>query len=259
MSKRRTPGREIVCRFCNKLGPESIEDVLPEWYARELRADVIAGGAAIVPPTWFGGTFEVKPDEPGTPTPDRPKQTPAMFLLSNVCDSCNGGWMSRLENAAKRTLMPLIRGKERSLSPRAQWLIARWGQLKWISVAALSPEERLPDSRAHHFFDMPDPLPDVEVHVGAYDFDPAHISYPFIEAWGVAHRARGAPIDHLRVTVIFKHLVVTIGGPAAEDPTTRGGAPHDAHLLKCWPEPDLAGLPWPPARLVTKDDLKRGI
>ena len=41
---------------------------------------------------------------------------PAVKKVRKVCKSCNSGWMSRLETAAKPVLTPIIRGKNATLS-----------------------------------------------------------------------------------------------------------------------------------------------
>lgn len=43
-----------------------------------------------------------------------------------VCRTCNGGWMSRLEEKTKPILTPLILGEDVTLSERQQALLATW-------------------------------------------------------------------------------------------------------------------------------------
>jgi hypothetical protein len=50
-----------------------------------------------------------------------------VITVTRVCSTCNGGWMSRLENRAKALLADSITGRERcEWTPRAQRTIAAW-------------------------------------------------------------------------------------------------------------------------------------
>lgn len=46
--------------------------------------------------------------------------------------TCNGGWMKRIEDAAKPAMAPLLKGEETRLSPAQQGAIATWAALKCI-------------------------------------------------------------------------------------------------------------------------------
>jgi hypothetical protein len=47
--------------------------------------------------------------------------------VKHVCGGCNQGWMSRLEEAAKPILMPMMFDNlPLVLSPSDQWTLARW-------------------------------------------------------------------------------------------------------------------------------------
>ncbi len=50
--------------------------------------------------------------------------------LRVVCETCNNGWMSRLEEELKPTLIPLIKGRPAILSAQGQYQLARWITLK---------------------------------------------------------------------------------------------------------------------------------
>jgi hypothetical protein len=47
-----------------------------------------------------------------------------------VCQSCNNGWMSRLENATKPILLKLVQGEPTVLDREQQTLLAQWIALK---------------------------------------------------------------------------------------------------------------------------------
>lgn len=47
-----------------------------------------------------------------------------------VCQKCNNGWMSELENEIKPVLAPMINGYRTLLTPDEQMTLARWASLK---------------------------------------------------------------------------------------------------------------------------------
>jgi hypothetical protein len=64
---------------------------------------------------------------------ERPGQT-ATKQLRVVCERCNNGWMSRIENAAAPVLGPVILGRKLRLDVFAQKLIATWIALKTFII-----------------------------------------------------------------------------------------------------------------------------
>src|ERR1039458_1619145 len=46
---------------------------------------------------------------------------PAAYKLPDVCETCNRGWMSRLEEAGKLVMVGLIAGKSKLLTPYDQF------------------------------------------------------------------------------------------------------------------------------------------
>jgi hypothetical protein len=64
-------------------------------------------------------------------SPDKTTRTlragdPTQSKLKIVCESCNSGWLSRMQQRAKRHLIPLIRGEKTALGKEAQEAIAAW-------------------------------------------------------------------------------------------------------------------------------------
>jgi hypothetical protein len=56
-----------------------------------------------------------------------------------VCQSCNNGWMSVIDNAIKPIIKPLIMGVNGIYMPQMQWQIAQWLALKLL-VAEAAPK-----------------------------------------------------------------------------------------------------------------------
>jgi hypothetical protein len=109
-----------ICVFCGGAGPLSREHVVPQWISRLLADDVeiihFIGEKRLVASTFT-------------------------HTVSMVCQSCNNGWMSRLEEVVKPILTQAI-FEPRSvalLSPITQVNIATWiykTALMWDRCAA---------------------------------------------------------------------------------------------------------------------------
>lgn len=61
--------------------------------------------------------------------------------LRVVCETCNNGWMSVLENDTKRIVLPMMTGQSLFLDASAQKLLARWIALKVIIIEQARPED----------------------------------------------------------------------------------------------------------------------
>lgn len=55
---------------------------------------------------------------------------PFRATVRAVCRTCNGGWMSDIENGARRMASGMVHGEARDLSPRDQEALATWAVLK---------------------------------------------------------------------------------------------------------------------------------
>ena len=98
--------------------------------------------------------------------------------VREVCGQCNGGWMSRLEAAARRVLTPFIRGQPGYMEPADQGAIAAWVQKTALVAMLLSSDEDrargygLPSSEYRKLYERRDaegPLPATEVWIGRYE------------------------------------------------------------------------------------------
>jgi hypothetical protein len=94
-----------------------------------------------------------------------------------VCDSCNHGWLSRLEAAAKPVLTPLILGQSVELSVDDQRLIAAWAcKTALVAMLSSSDEQRaqgygVPAAEYHALYatrEHPEPLPSSQYWFGTY-------------------------------------------------------------------------------------------
>ena len=99
-----------TCAFCLKNDSRpSREDVFAKWIAREFPGDE----------AW--SAFEYETGQL------RGKSRKIVGLIcKRVCERCNYGWMSKLEDKAKPILLPLMHARKTTLSADDQLLLARW-------------------------------------------------------------------------------------------------------------------------------------
>jgi hypothetical protein len=236
----------VLCIFCDERGPRSVEDINPRWMVTEL-----------------GGVGPIRTDHfthvPGMPVAKRTSTHGSMATLKvpNVCVTCNGGWMSVLEDATKPILLPLVRGQSQSLTIDACRQLAAWGQLKCITLDAYYRDPHLPASIAHHFCKRQQPMPNCLVIIGRYAPPGAGVALPFgrkkLEPPKVG---RGSAV-FVRTSFAFRHFYISVmlGGPSAV-PTRFVFHSYDDRLAQSWPRDVNDDLNWPPATLITPEDFR---
>ena len=138
------PKPQRFCIFCG--GPRlSREHVWPQWldqYVPKNMTEYFAGETTAHP------TFEEN---------KRKKWggDPRSRSLKIVCEKCNSGWMSKLQEQAKSILLPLILGQPAVLNQNAQECLAAWiamtvvtAEFFYPSTTAISSDQRY--SLYHH-------------------------------------------------------------------------------------------------------------
>lgn len=183
-----------------------------------------------------------------------------------VCERCNTGWMSRLQNNAKSRLLPLIRGHHMSLTEADHKILSAWSMMFTIIIEffdlvtlAISQRERMEFSR------IPVPNDSWMVWFGIADDFP----WSFHHYGWLIERDDGPPVDlSKRPSVVLplcntqstairvgKLLVLTYSSRAANplnvDPTLFA-VKHGLHLI--WPLP-TTGLNASPLRRLTKEQV----
>ena len=88
-----------------------------------------------------------------------------------ACQACNSGWLSQIQQTAKRHLTPLIEGKPTVLDAKAQTTVATWATMatmtgeyihrKQTSIAVTQAERTA-------FMNINQPLPDWRIWIGHY-------------------------------------------------------------------------------------------
>ena len=98
-----------ACAFCGRTGKLTGEHVLGDWLSR-IGLDLDPVAHATGPLNRMGREVGVTP--------------PFRRTVRDVCGPCNNGWMSQLEDVARRTLAPLILGEPGRLAREDQGAIA---------------------------------------------------------------------------------------------------------------------------------------
>jgi hypothetical protein len=122
-----------VCIFCSMTKKMSREHVFPAWVEafvpvlRQTHDASLVGWSA--EKREYRKIFDKKHGSPAT-----------KITVRIVCRDCNSEWMSRLENAAKPSLIKLIRGDQCTLSANDQRTISTW-----ITKTVMTADYRFPD------------------------------------------------------------------------------------------------------------------
>jgi hypothetical protein len=128
-----------TCVFCGH-GKATREHVWPDWISKML---VKRFGDKN--PSW---TVEARGKKRRVKAPD--------VVVKHVCEACNSGWMSELEDQAKPVLVPMMmRDKATYLTPADQRLLSTWA-MKTMLMADLfrdRAERGLPPSLYLRFFE----------------------------------------------------------------------------------------------------------
>jgi hypothetical protein len=112
-----------TCIFCGVVGTMTGEDVLGQWLQRiDLDQSPVPHGTG-----WLNQIGR----EIGTRPPYRQR-------IRDVCMQCNSGWMSRLENTAKRVLTPFILGTGGVIEETDLGAIAAWAQKTCLTAMYVS-------------------------------------------------------------------------------------------------------------------------
>lgn len=164
-----SPRSFIDCTFCGDKGVQrGQEDVLPLWLAKKLAytAEQLHPGTK---PSYvnygYKNLADFQADKPSRETPSG--AIPAAYKLPDVCRSCNGGWMSRLEQAAQLLIPGLMVGKQKLLAPYDQLVLATWMVKTCLTYDASRKPRSIPEAiGSRRFFILACPLPVTHVVIG---------------------------------------------------------------------------------------------
>jgi hypothetical protein len=246
MVTNRVPGpnqsrTNVLCIFCNQRRPRAVEDIISNWIAREF--DPV--GAI---------TTDFITAMPGEAVTHRSQQfgNLATLKLKRVCQVCNTGWMSVIENETRPILAPLIHGQASRLTLAEQVQLTLWAQLKTLSLDAYYLDtyqgiQHLPDRVFQGFETQRQPIEQSTVTLGCYLPPQNGVMLPWARYLSSAPATEYTPsLDVLIATFGFGHLLLQISIGAWHDETE-----HAAYSLvtpvmpQCWP-PREDTLEWYP-------------
>jgi hypothetical protein len=238
-----------ICVFCGASGKMTAEHVLPNWLAGIGLTSQPAAGAA-------SGWLNRSPQPRG---PGKPFRT----TVRAVCASCNNGWMSGLEQVARRVLTPMIRGEETVVSKDDQPVLAMWA-LKTTLVAMMvsSQEDRaqgygLPPAEfveLHSQRDQRQPPDHVQVWLGRFD-GKQHLAS--VQATPMIVTAQDAAKSDFPHAYMFSVLLgeTFLQGIRFTTPSLGFDLTTEQGFTPIWPV--RSDLDWPTGEAVTDDTLRR--
>lgn len=225
--------------FCGGPGPRTEEHSIPSWVEDCLPGD--------------GGTFTHERSAGGTWT-----TAELSFTVARVCEPCNTGWMSRLEDRAKPLLCDVIEGAHERRNPRKwnqreQRIVATW-MFKTAITCDISTGggSRIPAEHARFLFKKHHPPGRARIWTCAHAVEvlgdneqarfgnvwPYHLTF---------HLADGSTRDGYSVTVSIGYLAFQVVGYLGREhlnPQGRQAIPSAAFEIQIWPSAQPVAI-WP--------------
>jgi hypothetical protein len=168
--------------FCGEAdAPSAGEDVFPVWLGNKLAysSGLLREGEAEA--RYLQSTYdnlsdfqkdmaELSPGDRAVHT-KHVGATPSGPKLPDVCVTCNGGWMARLEDAVKLVIGGIMFRRQKAVDPFDQYVLATWTIKTCLTHDASLPERLIPEEYgSRRFFALGRPLPMSQVGIG-YDAD----------------------------------------------------------------------------------------
>lgn len=169
--------KEIVCVFCNGRKAKSKEHIWPRWLQDEI-----------------GGT-EKSVYQGVHLTPIFPKSirthSGESLVFGHVCNECNNGWMSTLENECKPILIKILtdRNAVLSLNKTERQKISLWAFKTALVINAGSNFRKIiPDTHYSHLYIHKIIIKDVNVDIGFLPNDKVLAWRQSPISWGMMHQ-----------------------------------------------------------------------
>jgi hypothetical protein len=235
-----------ICIFCQAETTMSREHVFPDWLRSafpELAGDDIAISLTGETPEGVKSQSDWKGDLLGT-------------TLRRVCPSCNHRWMSRLEERTKLLLLPLVQGRNATLTPADQILLATWAT-KTVMIGEFVGEATpvFADEDRAVVMDNDRPPAQTQVILAAYEGRGLPLAL-YRCVYALSRRALPAERLALLATLIVGCCVLQVfwdpGLP--EQVFARGPVGGPAHL-SLFP-PAFGPMDWPPAEVLNATNIR---
>jgi hypothetical protein len=185
---------------------------------------------------------------------------PRARKIRKICATCNSGWMSRLESAAKPTLSALILRKTQCLSQIDQQSLAAWTVM--ISIVAEYtdiPTQSIPDEQRQYLKDNGVPPDGWNIWIGTYVGDKwrqryRHLGHVVISK--NALNALSATLPHYNTqfsTFVIGSLLIHAASTTVRNLIPVFKASVDRRLEQIWPL-NKQFVTFPTATVLSDDD-----
>ena len=238
------------CIFCGKTRKRSREHVFPRW---------------LVPlfPDLDDAEYLRRLIRQDTDEERRHPSGPFDLVVTDICEVCNNGWMSRLEQDVQPILTPMLLDVPRTLSAPDQQTVATWATKTMLVMqgANIGGERFTPAEEYRWFCDHVAPLPNSHVWLCRYGGEG---NWPLsVHQWGMTIRPADAPppqptdpVNGFGVVFAIGPLVFWLFGHTLRGDLYTSAGSDDAHVL-IWPA--LGNdVRWPPRQtLQTEAELEQ--
>jgi hypothetical protein len=183
--------------------------------------------------------------------------------VRDVCERCNGGWMSDLEVVAGRVLTPFILGSSGTIEAADQGAVAAWVQKTALVAMLVSSESNrasgygLPPSEYQALYEQrasKTPLPSTQMWIGKYD-GAERVASTWVTPLVV--QIEGLPeLEHPQayaVTIVLGQLLVH--GVQFTSPSLQVELSSPTGMQQIWPPTDQ--IRWPSGGSVGEATLLR--
>ena len=236
-----------TCVFCGST-PLTREHAYPDWIAALFTSEQVT----------YERTIQDRRDEHAMRSSWQ--QRPFEVKVRAVCEDCNSGWMSDLEQEAAPLLTPMIRGQDGELDSLAATVVATWAAKTMLILRLLASRPQELDVAADAYpwvFEQRMPPPQERIWIGYYDGSgqwPTTFNYygMFVAAPG-ADEEGGSNAHGCSFSV--GHLVFGLFGHSLAAQTETRPRVAGSKLRLLWPNyGDSVPFP-PPESLVGDEEL----
>jgi hypothetical protein len=252
----------IDCIFCgNEQVPRAVEDVIPLWLANKMAHYAVEEQRAQGKPgdnANYVSYVYAHPDQMAKDADDNTMganassttpigKIPNAFLLPDVCGTCNSGWMSNLEEVAKKLIPGLLEGRSKTIDPFEQLILAMWVIKTCIAYDATNEERFIPEEYgSRHLFNLGYPLPGTQVVIG---HDAGTVQQGQILHGRTRYPAEGVFVRSVHIGLRFDHFMCYMALNMVDPPDEREQMTRILeHLGRPWLTeiwPPKGRLPWP--------------
>jgi hypothetical protein len=188
---------------------------------------------------------------------------PLSSQVKVVCEKCNSGWLSGIQNSAKPFLLPLFEGAAHQIDVEAQKKIAAWITMATMTGEYLSREpRRVAVSQVDRtwFMDHSEPLPNWSVWIGRHRWHRAvpqssHLSLHVLDTDTLPDQLTDEPARPNTQTTAFSIGELFAFAMSSEFPEIppgwdwRTATSARINLRRIWPI-EKAAIRWPPPAMT---------